>query len=150
MDDINAAGGLLGERVTLAAEDDAGDPKQAVSVANRLVGQGVRFVVGHQNSGASIPASAVYAEEGVLQVSPASTNPANVENLEASHRCADPRRSRSSWSITAVITAGSMRGWWEVPHCVQVRTQPELPTLVVPPQPEQKVEEECHAVTAEA
>ena len=75
VDDLNAAGGLLGERVTLSAEDDAGDPKQAVSVANRLAGRGVRFVVGHQNSGASIPASSVYAEEGVLQVSPASTSP---------------------------------------------------------------------------
>lgn len=75
VDDLNAAGGVLGQRVTLLAEDDAGDPKQAVSVANRLAGRGVRFVVGHQNSGASIPASTVYAEEGVVQVSPASTNP---------------------------------------------------------------------------
>ena len=79
VDDLNAAGGLLGERVALLAEDDAGDPKQAVSVANRLAGRGVRFVVGHQNSGASIPASTVYAEEGVLQVSPASTSPQFTE-----------------------------------------------------------------------
>jgi len=75
IDDINSAGGILGEKLTLQIEDDAGDPKQAVSVANRLAAAGVKFVVGHQNSGASIPASDVYAENGMLQMTPASTNP---------------------------------------------------------------------------
>jgi branched-chain amino acid transport system substrate-binding protein len=73
--DINAAGGVLGRPLALEIGDDACDPRQAVSVANQLAGRGVRFVAGHFCSGSSIPASKVYAEEGVLQISPASTNP---------------------------------------------------------------------------
>lgn len=79
VEDINAAGGILGEKLVLQVEDDAGDPKQAVSVANRLAAAGAQFVIGHQNSGASIPASDVYAENGMLQVTPASTNPKFTE-----------------------------------------------------------------------
>lgn len=73
--DINAAGGILGQQVVLETGDDACDPRQAVSVANQLSGRQVRAVIGHYCSGSSIPASKVYAEEGVLQISPASTNP---------------------------------------------------------------------------
>ena len=73
--DINAAGGVLGQQLVLAIGDDACDPRQAVSVANQLASQRVVFVAGHFCSGSSIPASKVYAEEGVLQISPASTNP---------------------------------------------------------------------------
>lgn len=73
--DINAAGGVNGEKLKLTTGDDACDPKQAVNVANKLAGDGVKLVVGHYCSGSSIPASAVYAEEGVIQISPASTNP---------------------------------------------------------------------------
>ena len=75
VEDINARGGLLGEKVQLEIGDDACDPKQAVSVANQLPRKGVKFVAGHYCSGSSIPASKVYAEEGVIQISPASTNP---------------------------------------------------------------------------
>ena len=73
--DINAAGGINGEKLVLEVGDDACDPKQAVAVANQMVGKGVVFMAGHFCSGSSIPASAVYAEEGIVQVSPASTNP---------------------------------------------------------------------------
>ena len=73
--DINKAGGVLGQQIVLEIGDDACDPKQAVSVANQLAGKGVKFVAGHFCSSSSIPASKVYAEEGVLQISPASTNP---------------------------------------------------------------------------
>ncbi|MFQ5783834.1 MAG: branched-chain amino acid ABC transporter substrate-binding protein [Alphaproteobacteria bacterium] len=73
--DINAAGGILGQKVKLEIGDDACDPKQAVAVANEFVGKGVIFVAGHFCSGSSIPASKVYEEEGILQISPASTNP---------------------------------------------------------------------------
>jgi len=73
--DINAAGGVLGEKLNLIAGDDACDPKQAVAVANKLAGDNVVFVAGHFCSGSSIPASNVYAEENMLQISPASTNP---------------------------------------------------------------------------
>lgn len=75
VEDINAAGGVLGEQLTLVVGDDACDPKQAVAVANGFVGDGVVFVAGHFCSGSSIPASAVYSEEGVIEISPASTNP---------------------------------------------------------------------------
>ncbi|MCG8560611.1 MAG: branched-chain amino acid ABC transporter substrate-binding protein [Hyphomicrobiales bacterium] len=75
VEDINAAGGVLGKKLKLFAEDDACDPKQAVSVANKLAGEQVVFVAGHFCSGSSIPASAVYAEENMVQISPASTNP---------------------------------------------------------------------------
>lgn len=73
--DINAAGGINGEQLVLEVGDDACDPKQAVAVANQMVGKGVVFMAGHFCSGSSIPASAVYAEEGIIQISPASTNP---------------------------------------------------------------------------
>jgi branched-chain amino acid transport system substrate-binding protein len=68
--DINAAGGVLGEQLVLEVGDDACDARQAVSVANQLVGEGAVFVAGHFCSGSSIPASAVYDEEGVIQISP--------------------------------------------------------------------------------
>lgn len=77
--DINAAGGVLGEELSLVVGDDACDPKQAVAVANDMVGEGVVFMAGHFCSGSSIPASEVYTEEGILQISPASTNPALTE-----------------------------------------------------------------------
>lgn len=73
--DINAKGGLLGEQVKLEVGDDACDPKQAVAVANQLASKGVKFVAGAFCSGSSIPASAVYSEEGIIMISPASTNP---------------------------------------------------------------------------
>ncbi len=74
--DINAAGGVTGKKLKLEVGDDACDPKQAVAVANQLSGKKVSFVAGHFCSGSSIPASAVYAENNILMISPASTNPA--------------------------------------------------------------------------
>jgi len=82
--DINKAGGVLGKQLVLEVGDDQCDPKQAVSVANDLVSKGVVFVAGHFCSGSSIPASAVYHEEGVLQITPASTNPKFTEDAAAS------------------------------------------------------------------
>jgi len=75
VNDINAAGGVLGQKIKLLIEDDACDPKQAVAVANKVAGSGVVFMAGHFCSGSSIPASKVYEEEGIVQISPASTNP---------------------------------------------------------------------------
>jgi branched-chain amino acid transport system substrate-binding protein len=79
VEDINAAGGVLGQRLTLSVGDDVSDPRQGVSVANKFVGDGVKWVVGHFNSGVSIPASEVYAENGVIAITPASTNPRLTE-----------------------------------------------------------------------
>ena len=73
--DINKAGGVNGHMLVLEIGDDACDPKQAVSVANQMASKKVAVVAGHYCSGSSIPASKVYGEEGVLQISPASTNP---------------------------------------------------------------------------
>jgi branched-chain amino acid transport system substrate-binding protein len=72
--DINAAGGVLGMQIELTFGDDVSDPKQGVSVANKFVGEGVKFVVGHFNSGVTMPASEVYRENGILAITPASTN----------------------------------------------------------------------------
>jgi branched-chain amino acid transport system substrate-binding protein len=72
---LNAKGGVMGRQVKLDVEDDVCDPKQAVSVANRIVANGIKFVDGHACSGSSIPASAVYAESAVMMMSPASSNP---------------------------------------------------------------------------
>jgi branched-chain amino acid transport system substrate-binding protein len=77
--DVNAAGGLLGQKVEIIVGDDASKPEQGVSVANKFIADGVKFVIGHFNSGVSIPASEQYAEAGVLAISPASTNPKLTE-----------------------------------------------------------------------
>jgi branched-chain amino acid transport system substrate-binding protein len=75
VDVINEAGGILGEKVVLQIADDAGDPKQGVSSANLLVGEGVKYVVGPVTSGVAIPASDVFAENGILMVTPTATAP---------------------------------------------------------------------------
>ena len=77
--DINAAGGMNGEQIKVSVGDDVSDPKQGISVANKFVADGIKFVVGHFNSGVSIPASEVYAENGILEVTPAATNPTFTE-----------------------------------------------------------------------
>src|SRR5689334_24034467 len=73
--DINAAGGVLGKKLALQVGDDACDPKQARSVAEKLASSKVPFVAGHFCSSSSIPASEAYADSNVLQITPASTNP---------------------------------------------------------------------------
>ncbi len=78
--DINAAGGVLGKTLELDIGDDACDPKQAVAVANQMAGEKVALVAGHYCSGSSIPASQVYAESNLVQISPASTNPELTDN----------------------------------------------------------------------
>jgi len=76
VDAINKKGGIGGEKVVLKLADDAGDPKQGVSAANLLVGDKVRFVVGPVTSGVAMAASDVFAESGVLMVTPTATSPA--------------------------------------------------------------------------
>src|SRR5216683_351785 len=79
--DINAAGGILGQKITLEYGDDVSDPKQGVSVANKFSGDGVKFVVGHFNSGVTMPASEAYQENGILEVTPSATNPKITERM---------------------------------------------------------------------
>jgi branched-chain amino acid transport system substrate-binding protein len=73
--DINAAGGVNGMQIKLVVEDDACDPKQAVTAANKVAGMKVAAVIGHFCSGSSIPASEVYWKAKIVQITPASTNP---------------------------------------------------------------------------
>jgi branched-chain amino acid transport system substrate-binding protein len=77
--DINAAGGILGQKLVLSTGDDRADPKEGVSVANKFAADGVKFVVGHFNSGVTMPASEVYQENGILEITPAATNPKITE-----------------------------------------------------------------------
>jgi branched-chain amino acid transport system substrate-binding protein len=91
VEDINAAGGVLGQKLTATTGDDASDPKQGISVANKFVGDGVTWVVGHFNSSVSIPTSGVYQENGLLQITPASTNPGLTNP--------DPKTGESKWNV---------------------------------------------------
>jgi branched-chain amino acid transport system substrate-binding protein len=77
--DLNAAGGVLGKKLALQVFDDACDPKQARSVAERIGSARIPFVAGHFCSSSSIPASEAYADANVLQITPASTNPLFTE-----------------------------------------------------------------------
>jgi branched-chain amino acid transport system substrate-binding protein len=78
-EDFNKSGGILGQKIVIEAGDDVGDPRQGVSVANKFVGDRVQFVVGHMNSGVTIPASEVYVENNMLMITPSSTNPKVTE-----------------------------------------------------------------------
>jgi len=83
VDEINAAGGLkVGDKTVkleLVAEDDKADPKEGTLAAQKLVDAGVVAVVGHLNSGTSIPASKIYADANITQISPSATNPKLTE-----------------------------------------------------------------------
>ncbi len=79
VEDINAAGGIMGQKITVSIGDDVSDPKQGVSVANKFVGDGIKMVIGHFNSGVTMPASEVYAENGIIFNTPSATNPKITE-----------------------------------------------------------------------
>ncbi|TXN54640.1 branched-chain amino acid ABC transporter substrate-binding protein [Methylobacterium sp. WL18] len=74
IEDINKAGGIKGRPFEPIYGDDASDPKQGVSIANKLAADGVTMVVGAFASSVSIPASDVYLDAGIVQVTPSSTN----------------------------------------------------------------------------
>jgi len=73
--DLNRSGGVLGNQLRLVTADDFCNPEQAVAAAQKLIADGAAFVVGHVCSECSLPASRLYEAAGVLQISPASTNP---------------------------------------------------------------------------
>lgn len=79
IEEWNAKGGILGKKIEMVVGDDQADPKQAVAVANKLVNEGVKGIVGHFNSSCSIPASDVYNRAGIPMITPASTNPQLTE-----------------------------------------------------------------------
>ncbi|EOC1349208.1 branched-chain amino acid ABC transporter substrate-binding protein [Cronobacter dublinensis] len=73
--DINAKGGIKGNKLVITKYDDACDPKQAVAVANKVVNDGVKYVIGHLCSSSTQPASDIYEDEGILMITPAATAP---------------------------------------------------------------------------
>ena len=78
IEELNAAGTKIGDKVVkfeLLAEDDAADPKQGTAAAQKLVDAKVQGVIGHLNSGTTIPASLLYNTAGIPQISPSATNP---------------------------------------------------------------------------
>jgi branched-chain amino acid transport system substrate-binding protein len=83
VDEINAAGGIdvggAKVKLELVAEDDKADPKEGTLAAQKIVDAGVVAVVGHLNSGTSIPASKIYSDAGITQISPSATNPKYTE-----------------------------------------------------------------------
>lgn len=78
IEDLNAKNLTIGGKkikFELQAEDDAADPKQGTAAAQKLVDTKVAGVVGHLNSGTTIPASKIYSDAGIPQISPSATNP---------------------------------------------------------------------------
>src|SRR3974390_3405801 len=96
VEDINAAGGILGQKLTLSIGDDHADPKEGVSVANKFAADGVKFVIGHFNSGVTIPASEVYQENNILEITTSATNPKVTE--------------RNMWNIFRVCGRDDQQG----------------------------------------
>jgi branched-chain amino acid transport system substrate-binding protein len=94
--DLNAGGGLLGKKLALEVGDDACDPKQARSVAEKFASAKIPFVAGHYCSSSSIPASEAYADGNVLQITPASTNPLFTE--------------RNLWNVARVCGRDDQQG----------------------------------------
>ncbi|PWK60359.1 branched-chain amino acid transport system substrate-binding protein [Aminobacter sp. AP02] len=109
VEDINAAGGILGQHITISIGDDVSDPKQGLSVANKFVGDGVKHVIGHFSSGVTLPASDVYAESGVVFITPAATNPQITERelWNAFRTCG---RDDQQGAIAAAYIANAFKG----------------------------------------
>ena len=83
IEELNAKGVKIGGKAVkfeLVAEDDAADPKQGTAAAQKLVDSKVSGVIGHLNSGTTIPASKIYSDAGIPQISPSSTNPKYTRN----------------------------------------------------------------------
>jgi branched-chain amino acid transport system substrate-binding protein len=103
-EDFNKAGGILGQKVDVEQGDDVSDPKQGVSVANKFVGDGVHFVVGHFNSGVTIPASEVYADNDILFITPSATNPKVTDRMlwDAFRTCGRDDQQGKLWADLAL------------------------------------------------
>ena len=115
--DLNAEGGVLGKKLALDVEDDACDPKQARSVAEKIASARIPFVAGHYCSSSSIPASEAYADGNVLQITPASTNPLFTE------------RSFGTWRGCAAATTSRARSPANTsPGTTRARTSPSSMT----------------------
>lgn len=109
VENINKAGGVMGQKIVLSYGDDVSDPKQGVSVANKFVGDGVKWVVGHFNSGVTLPASLVYAENGLIMMTPSATNPTITERglWNVFRTCG---RDDQQGEVAGKYLAGNMKG----------------------------------------
>ena len=81
--DINAKGGIKGDKLVGVEYDDACDPKQAVAVANKIVNDGIQYVIGHLCSSSTQPASDIYEDEGILMITPCHQPGADPARLPA-------------------------------------------------------------------
>jgi branched-chain amino acid transport system substrate-binding protein len=82
IDDLNARGVTIGgkkARFVLVAEDDAGEPRLATVVAQKLVDARINAVIGHETSGTTLPASRIYHDAGIPEITPAATTPKYTE-----------------------------------------------------------------------
>ena len=102
---INKAGGVNGQKLKLDMQDDACDPKQAVAAANKVVSNGDVGVIGHFCSSSSIPASDVYADTGIPQISPGSTNPTLTDRgLKDVFRTCGRDDQQAAVAVNAIIS----------------------------------------------
>ncbi|MCC7275108.1 MAG: ABC transporter substrate-binding protein [Alphaproteobacteria bacterium] len=106
---INAEGGVLGRKLRLVPADDACDPRQAVSVADRLVSEKVGLVVGHLCSAAAIAAAPIYAAAGTIMITASATNPALTERGLANVFRACGRDDRQG-AVAGVLPTRPWRG----------------------------------------
>jgi branched-chain amino acid transport system substrate-binding protein len=104
IDRINSQGGVLGEKLSLLVEDDACDPKLAVKVANKLILEKVDFLIGHYCSTVTLPASSIYADNGTLEIVPASTPVITEQGFDGLFRIV-PRNDRESPVLADFIAA---------------------------------------------
>jgi branched-chain amino acid transport system substrate-binding protein len=112
IDEINAAGGVkLGDKayqLAMVSEDDKADPKEGTLAAQKLVDEGVIAVVGHLNSGTSIPASRIYAEANVVQVSPSTTRASyTLQGFKTTYRVV--ANDNQQGSVLADYAANTMK-----------------------------------------
>lgn len=87
--DINAKGGIKGNKLQMVKYDDACDPKQAVAVANKVINDGIKYVIGHLCSSSTQPASDIYEDEGVLMITrrpPRRADGSRLSSDSAHHR----------------------------------------------------------------
>jgi len=108
--DINSAGGVNGEDVILDAVDDGCEADKAVAVANQLIGKGVVFVAGHFCFGASMSASDVYAEAGIVQITPATTLPKFTDERAGQGVFRLAPRDDQQAEVAAGLLAGEFSG----------------------------------------
>lgn len=79
VEDLNASGGMNGEKILITTGDDLADPKQGIAVARKFIAEGAKFVIGHANSNVSIDTSDLYQDKNILMISPSAISPKFTE-----------------------------------------------------------------------